>query len=85
MVLAFIIIGLMISPFSRADPPQLCTDVCTAEQSGCIEDVSMINTWWATAPEHELDVELTTGSFIDNPVAKTWVVQLCPALDNRVR
>ncbi len=47
MVLAFIIIGLMISPFSRADTPQLCTDVCIAKQSGCIEDISMINAWWA--------------------------------------
>ena len=85
MVLAFIIIGLMISPFSRADTPQLCTDVCIAKQSGCIEDISMINAWWAAPPEHESEAQLTTASFMDNPVAKTWKVQLCPTLENQAR
>lgn len=85
MVLAFIIIGLMISPFSGADTSQLYTDVCIAEQSGCIEDITMINAWWAATPKHESDAQLTTASFMDNPVAKTWVVQLFPALDNRAR
>lgn len=75
LILVFIIIGMMISPFARSDASELYADISLEVEPPCLEDVSLIRQIDSGAMEDEL---VTIGR--EAPERTFRLVQRCPVL-----